>query len=70
MFLLFGVFDNPRNSGFLRLENLDPKVSKKDQGQVPASAIKVGVNKSSAESAEQHSPGRKPWDHAWSGNKP
>jgi len=32
--------------------------------------IEVRVNKSSAESAEQHSPGRKPWDQAWSGNQP
>jgi hypothetical protein len=27
-------------------------------------AMEVRVNKSSAESAEQHSPGRKPWDQA------
>jgi hypothetical protein len=32
--------------------------------------LEVRVNKSSAESAEQHSPGRKPWDQAWFGNKP
>jgi hypothetical protein len=30
----------------------------------------VRVNKSSAESADQHSPGRKPWDQAWFENKP